>query len=154
METSLPLPKPDFPEIVSILTYAVIICLHQLRSRFTYIEKKIAGQCLNKIEGYLSRTVGNSVGRQVAPHLPACYYLDISYCFHKCGVRLLTTPKPINRPGWWKGKFALCQMLATGGGVRVSICLSKGRLPSTDNQWDQNFQAEGGCYMQKRHSRL
>ena len=50
METSLLLPKPDFPEILSILNYAVIIYLHQLRSRLTYIEKKTQRQCLNKIQ--------------------------------------------------------------------------------------------------------
>ena len=50
-----------------------------------------------------------------------------------CGVRLLTAQKPVNRPGWWKGKFALFQMLATvGEGGRH---LSKGRLsPSPDKQ--------------------
>ena len=30
--------------------------------------------------------------------------------------RLLATQKPIKKPGWWKGKFALFQMPATGGG--------------------------------------
>ena len=40
-----------------------------------------------------------------------------------CGrVRLLASPKPINRPGWWKGKFALFQMPATGGrGWQTSV---------------------------------
>ena len=50
METSLLLPKSDFPEILSILNYAVIIYLHQLSSRLTYIEKKTQRQCLNKIQ--------------------------------------------------------------------------------------------------------
>ena len=128
METSLPLPKPNFPEIFSILNYAVIIYLYQLRRRFTYIEKKIQGQCLNKIEGYFSPTVGNSMGKAGSPtvlsgprHLPAFYSLNVSYCYQKGGVQLLGTPKPINRPGWWKGKFALFQTLATGG-VRVDMC--------------------------------
>jgi len=31
-------------------------------------------------------------------------------------VQLLATQKSMNRPGWWKGNFALFQMLATGGG--------------------------------------
>ena len=31
------------------------------------------------------------------------------------GVWLLATLKPINRPGWWKGKFALFQRSAAGG---------------------------------------
>ena len=45
-------------------------------------------------------------------------------------VRLLTAQKPIKRPDWWKGKFALFQMLATKAGG----CLSKGWLPSPDKQ--------------------
>jgi len=37
------------------------------------------------------------------------------------GVQLLATQKPINWPAWWKGKFALFQMLATEGeGGRLS----------------------------------
>ena len=35
------------------------------------------------------------------------------------GVWLLAVQKPISRPGWWKGKFALFQMLAT---VVVDVC--------------------------------
>ena len=31
-------------------------------------------------------------------------------------VWLIPAQKLINRPGWWKGRFALFQMLATGGG--------------------------------------
>ena len=38
------------------------------------------------------------------------------------GVQLLATQKPINRPGWWKGTFALFQILATGGwGWQTSV---------------------------------
>lgn len=33
-----------------------------------------------------------------------------------CGARLLAAQKTTNRPGWWKGKFGLFQMLATGVG--------------------------------------
>ena len=54
----------------------------------------------------------------------------------RCGVWLLTAQKPINRTGWWKGKFALFQTAATrqeGG------CLSRGQLPSTDSQWGGSF---------------
>ena len=32
------------------------------------------------------------------------------------GAQVLATQKPVSRPGWWKGKFALFQMLATGVG--------------------------------------
>ena len=35
-------------------------------------------------------------------------------------TQLLAAQKPINRPGWWKGKFALFQMLATGAGGRMA----------------------------------
>ena len=49
----------------------------------------------------------------------------------KSGVQLLATQKPIKRPGWWKGKFALFWMLATMGEGR---CLSKGRLPPHPQQ--------------------
>ena len=32
-----------------------------------------------------------------------------------CWVQLLATQKSINRPGWWKGEFALFKMPATCG---------------------------------------
>ena len=37
----------------------------------------------------------------------------------KGGVQLLASQKPINRRGWWKGKFALFQVLATRVGGRT-----------------------------------
>ena len=46
-----------------------------------------------------------------------------------CGARLLAAQKTTNRPGWWKGKFALFQMLATVVAGRCG-CLSKGQLPT------------------------
>ena len=46
----------------------------------------------------------------------------------KSGVWLLAVQKPIKRPGWWKGKFALFWMLASGGGGEGGY-LSKGQLP-------------------------
>ena len=33
-----------------------------------------------------------------------------------CGFPLLAAQKRVNRPDWWKGKFALFQMPATGAG--------------------------------------
>ena len=36
------------------------------------------------------------------------------------GVWLLAAQKPIKRQSWWKGKFALFWMLATGG--RADAC--------------------------------
>ena len=58
------------------------------------------------------------------------------------GVWLLLVQKPIKRPGWWKGKFALFWMPAiTGEGG----CLSKGRphRTPTDNQGARAF-IDGG----------
>ena len=46
------------------------------------------------------------------------------------GVWLLATQKPINRPGWWKGKFALFPMSAPATGEGEGIHLSKGWLPA------------------------
>ena len=59
-----------------------------------------------------------------------------------CGVWLLIAQRPINRTGWWKGKFALFQMLATpqlGGGRVADIC------PKVDPP-------SPGCCMQKQYS--
>ena len=57
------------------------------------------------------------------------------------GVWLLAAQKPINSPGWWKGKFALFQMLATGGGKVVNIC-SKADFPTIGNQWGKSFYSQ------------
>ena len=38
-----------------------------------------------------------------------------------CWVQLLAIQKSINRPGWWKGKFALFQMPATCGVRRADV---------------------------------
>ena len=46
------------------------------------------------------------------------------------GVQLLTTQKPVKRPAWWKGKFALFWMLATR---RKGRLLSKTQLLPTEN---------------------
>ena len=45
------------------------------------------------------------------------FLLHDNACYLVCvwGVWRLPAQKPINRPGWWKGKFALFQMLTTGG---------------------------------------
>ena len=48
-----------------------------------------------------------------------------SLCYQKSVVWLLADQNPINRPGWWRGKFALFQILATRVGVS-DIC------PKTD----------------------
>ena len=41
----------------------------------------------------------------------------------------------MKRPGWWKVKFALFRMPATSKNGH----LSKGHLPTTDNQWTRAF---------------
>ena len=55
-------------------------------------------------------------------------------------VRLLAAQKPIKRPGWWKGRFALFQTLATEAGG----CLSKGPLPHPDKQEARALIDRGG----------
>ena len=42
-------------------------------------------------------------------------FLKKNFLPKEVGVSELATQKPINRPGWWKGKFTLFQMPATGG---------------------------------------
>ena len=54
----------------------------------------------------------------------------------RCGVWLLTTQKPINRLGWWKGKFDLFQMPVTGGGWTSVRRLTP---PTSGNQWGKSF---------------
>mgnify|MGYP006996431933 CR=1 FL=1 len=51
---------------------------------------------------------------------------DYSGSVTQSGIQLLATPKPLKRPGWWKEKFALFWLLATGG--QEGGCLSKGQL--------------------------
>ena len=41
---------------------------------------------------------------------------------------MLAVQKPINRPGWWKGKFTLLQMPATELGVEDGGHLPEGRF--------------------------
>ena len=40
-------------------------------------------------------------------------------------VGLLTAQKPIHRPGWWKGEFALFQMSTTVCGVGWQTCVQR-----------------------------
>ena len=59
---------------------------------------------------------------------------------------MLAAQKSVNRPGWWKGKFALFQMPATGlmGGVRIDVCSKADSPPHppTGNQWGKNFYSQ------------
>ena len=71
------------------------------------------------------------------------------------GVWLLATQKPISRPGWRKGKFALFQMLATGR--EGNSHLSKGQLPPlTSRQWEllQRKLGRGGLHAERAPSSL
>ena len=79
-------------------------------------------------------------------------HTGVYICYQKsvCGVWLPTTQKPIKRPGWWKGKFALFQMLATGGGGHADVC-SKTHSLHTSNQWGKGFyrqKEEASCRKQ------
>lgn len=60
------------------------------------------------------------------------------------GVWLLAAQKPITRPGWWKGNFALFQMLATGGGGHADVCQEA--TPPTPAT------SEAGLYKQKEEA--
>ena len=62
-------------------------------------------------------------------------------------VWLLAAQKPVNRLGWWKGKFALFPVPATGRG-RVDIHSEADTLPpppttTTDSHWGRAF-VDGG----------
>ena len=71
------------------------------------------------------------------------------------GVQLYAAQKPISRPGWWKGKFALFQMLATeGGGWFTSIQRLTHPFPRQAGDESIYRQSGGGGYMQKQHSHL
>ena len=59
-----------------------------------------------------------------------------------CGFWLLATQKPINRPGWWKEKFALFQMLATEAGGGWQMFVQRPLFPSallTNKQGGESF---------------
>ena len=60
-----------------------------------------------------------AVNRKRAPLYVTGEYVIEMYV---CGVWLLTIQKPINRPIWWKGKFALFQTPVTIRGGVADIC--------------------------------
>ena len=71
------------------------------------------------------------------------------------GVWLSAAQKPISRPGWWKGKFALFQMLATEGrGWWTSVQRLTYLVPQQAVDESIYRQSGGGGYMQKQHSHL
>ena len=80
-------------------------------------------------------------------------------------IWLLAASKPVNRPGWWKGKFALIHLLATvGEGWQISVQRLTWQPPSTPRPQPAPFcqqpvgqeilQTEGGDYMQKQYLAL
>ena len=68
---------------------------------------------------------------------------------------MLAPQESKSRPGWWKGNFALFQMLATGGGGRVvDICL-KAYSPRWEAAGKSFYRQSGDWgHMQKQHSPL
>ena len=62
------------------------------------------------------------------------------------GLWLLAAQKSVNRPGWWKKKFALFQMLATGAGgvvVVADIC-PKADSPLWQARSERFYRQSGG----------
>ena len=57
-----------------------------------------------------------------------------------------------NRSGWWKGKFALLQIPASGAGA--DICLKANSPPCLATSGARAFIDRGGGYMQKQHSEV
>ena len=77
---------------------------------------------------------GGSRGRG---HIYTYGWFVLLYCYWK-NVWVLATQKPINRPGWWKEKFALFQMLATEAGGGWQMFVQRPLFPSaplTNKQW-------------------
>ena len=69
-----------------------------------------------------------------------------AFFIERCGVLVLHDQKPINMPSSWRGKFALFQMLATGGVgtiCRNSTVISESHLQS-GHQWSD--QRHLGCF--------
>ena len=77
----------------------------------------------------------------------------------KCGgVQLFITQKPINKPYWQKGKFALFQMPETGERRVVDVCpVDDSPFPSPPTlatSGDRAFIHRRRGYMQKQHGQL
>ena len=60
----------------------------------------------------------------------------------KCGVWLLTAQNPVNRPGWWKGMFALFWILANWEGVE--------RVTSLQRLTSHHWQSRGSSFYRSR----
>ena len=69
-------------------------------------------------------------------------FLPCSECY-QTQVRLLAAQKPVKRPGWRKGKFALFWMLATGVGGQTPV--QRPSPPATPRQsGSKSFYRRGG----------
>ena len=60
------------------------------------------------------------------------------------GVRLLGAQKPVNRPGWWKGKFAFLQVPATVRGGWWTSVRRPTPLPDTRQAGGEGIYRESG----------
>ena len=69
-------------------------------------------------------------------------------------VQLLATQKSMNRPGWWKGNFALFQRQAKGVGGGQNPVQRPTPAPSMTISERELLQAERGGYMKKKKSAL
>ena len=89
-------------------------------------------------------------------HLPSLSQVSTPhFTVSENGVWQLTAQKTVKRQDWWKGKFALFWMPATGREDGEGRLLSKSiPLLPTDNQGARLLQTEIGGYMQKQHSQL
>ena len=68
------------------------------------------------------------------------------------GFHLLTTQKPIKRPGWWEGTFALFWI--PGCMLGEGRCLSKGWLPLPWQSVDKSFYRQRGLCVETVQSAL
>ena len=64
-------------------------------------------------------------GREAVPESPRPRLQPQCYQKICMQVQLLAPQKPVNRPGWWKGKFTLFQMPATGGQGGWQTCVQR-----------------------------
>ena len=73
--------------------------------------------------------------------LPKSMHGGLAAC-RGCSLQLLAAQKPINRPGWWKGKFTLFQMLAAREGWQTSVQRPTSPQPPAhphNKQWGRAF---------------
>ena len=84
--------------------------------------------------------------RLMQPCMPVCL------C-RRTQVWLRAAQKPLKRPGWWKGKFTLFWMQATGGGGEAGH-LSKGQLPALTSGGKSLYRQREGAICETAQSSL